>query len=79
MGKIKRIKSAYLARPCPAFKQSGKHGLGLLVSDPKNPRLILNVYSLLMWLAQPFMRLKLARRARQEPGYAEATDERFGS
>ena len=49
------------------------------MSDPKNPRLILNVYSLLMWLAQPFMRRKLARRARQEPGYAEATDERFGS
>ena len=41
-------------------------------------RLILNLYSLLMWLAQPFMRHKLARRARQEPGYAEATDERFG-
>ena len=41
-------------------------------------RLILNLYSLLMWLAQPFMRRKLARRARQEPGYAEATGERFG-
>ena len=42
-------------------------------------RVILSVYSMLMWLAQPFMRRKLARRARQEPGYAEATDERFGS
>ena len=31
-------------------------------------RLILNLYSLLMWLAQPFMRHKLTRRARQEPG-----------
>ncbi len=41
-------------------------------------RLILNLYSLLMWLAQPFMRRKLARRARQEPGYGEAIDERFG-
>jgi 3-deoxy-D-manno-octulosonic-acid transferase len=41
-------------------------------------RLVFNLYSLLMWLAQPFMRRKLARRARHEPGYAEATDERFG-
>ncbi len=49
------------------------------MSDPNNPRLILNLYSLLMWLAQPFMRRKLARRARQEPGYGEAIDERFGS
>ena len=48
------------------------------MADPNKPRLILNVYSLLMWLAQPFMRRKLARRARQEPGYAEATEERFG-
>ena len=39
---------------------------------------ILTLYSLLMWLAQPFMRRKLARRARQESGYGEATDERFG-
>jgi 3-deoxy-D-manno-octulosonic-acid transferase len=39
---------------------------------------ILTLYSLLMWLAQPFMRRKLARRTRQEPGYGEASDERFG-
>jgi len=50
-----------------------------LVSDTNNPRLILNLYSLLLWLAQPFMRRKLARRARQEPGYGEAIAERFGS
>lgn len=35
-------------------------------------------YSLLMWLAQPFLRRKLARRSRQEPGYGEAVQERFG-
>lgn len=31
-----------------------------------------------MWLAQPFLRLKLQRRSRQEPGYGQAIDERFG-
>mgnify|MGYP001007058358 FL=1 len=36
------------------------------------------LYSLLTWLAQPFLRRKLARRARAEPGYAVAVDERFG-
>jgi 3-deoxy-D-manno-octulosonic-acid transferase len=36
------------------------------------------VYSLLMWLAQPLLRRKLARRGRQEPGYLEAVPERFG-
>lgn len=36
------------------------------------------LYSLLTWLAQPFLRRKLARRARAEPGYAIAVDERFG-
>jgi 3-deoxy-D-manno-octulosonic-acid transferase len=40
--------------------------------------LALRFYSLLMWLAQPFLRHKLARRARQEPGYLVAMDERFG-
>ncbi|MBE2261773.1 MAG: 3-deoxy-D-manno-octulosonic acid transferase [Burkholderiaceae bacterium] len=35
-------------------------------------------YSLLMWLAQPLLRRKLARRAVAEPGYAEAVEERFG-
>ncbi len=38
----------------------------------------LRTYSLLMTLAQPLLRRKLARRARQEPGYGEAVQERFG-
>ena len=36
------------------------------------------LYSLLLWLAQPFLRRKLARRGVQEPGYLEAVEERFG-
>jgi 3-deoxy-D-manno-octulosonic-acid transferase len=36
------------------------------------------IYSLLLWLAQPFLRRKLVRRGVQEPGYLEAVDERFG-
>lgn len=36
------------------------------------------VYSLATWAAQPLLRRKLARRARAEPGYAEAVPERFG-
>ena len=35
-------------------------------------------YSLLMWLAQPLLRRKLARRAVAEPGYGVAVEERFG-
>jgi 3-deoxy-D-manno-octulosonic-acid transferase len=35
-------------------------------------------YSLLMWLAQPLLRRKLARRAKAEPRYAHAVAERFG-
>ena len=35
-------------------------------------------YSLLMWLAQPALRRKLARRGLQEPGYLVAVEERFG-
>ena len=38
----------------------------------------LRLYALLMWLAQPFLRRKLARRSVQEPGYGEAIEERFG-
>ena len=37
-----------------------------------------SLYSLLMWLAQPLLRRKLARRAAAEPGYAYAMEERFG-
>lgn len=36
------------------------------------------LYSLLVWLAQPLLRRKLARRAVAEPGYAVAVEERFG-
>ncbi len=36
------------------------------------------LYSFLMWLAQPLLRRKLARRGEQEPGYLEAIEERFG-
>ena len=36
------------------------------------------LYSALMWLGQPLLRLKLARRSRREPGYAQAVEERFG-
>ncbi|CDS53997.1 3-deoxy-D-manno-octulosonic-acid transferase [Polaromonas sp. CG9_12] len=36
------------------------------------------LYSVLMTLGQPLLRRKLARRGRQEPGYREAVDERFG-
>jgi len=36
------------------------------------------LYSVVLWAAQPLLRRKLARRARTEPGYAHAVDERFG-
>ena len=36
------------------------------------------LYSLLLWLLQPLVRRKLARRARAEPGYAHAVEQRFG-
>ena len=39
---------------------------------------VLALYSAAMRLAQPLLRRKMARRAVQEPGYAEAIDERFG-
>lgn len=38
----------------------------------------LRFYALLTWLAQPFLRRKLARRSVKEPGYGEAIEERFG-
>ena len=41
-------------------------------------RWALRCYALLMWLAQPFLRRKLARRSLQEPGYSQAIEERFG-
>lgn len=39
---------------------------------------ILRLYSLLMWCGQPLLRRKLARRGKQEPGYLEGVEERFG-
>lgn len=36
------------------------------------------LYSALTWAAQPLLRRKLRRRARVEPGYGHAVDERFG-
>ena len=36
------------------------------------------LYNLLVWVAQPLLRRKLARRAVAEPGYAVAVPERFG-
>jgi 3-deoxy-D-manno-octulosonic-acid transferase len=36
------------------------------------------LYSLVVWLVQPLLRRKLARRARVEPGYAHAVEQRFG-
>jgi len=36
------------------------------------------LYSLAMWLAQPLLRRKLAQRARREPRYAHAVEQRFG-
>ena len=41
-------------------------------------RWALRFYALLTWLAQPFLRRKLAQRSRQEPGYSAAIEERFG-
>lgn len=38
----------------------------------------LKLYSLLMWLGQPFLRRKLARRGASEAGYLLAIEERFG-
>ncbi|MDP3650571.1 MAG: 3-deoxy-D-manno-octulosonic acid transferase [Rhodoferax sp.] len=40
--------------------------------------MMLRLYSWAMWLVQPLLRRKLHRRARAEPGYGEAIEERFG-
>ena len=40
--------------------------------------MIRSVYSLFMWLAQPFLRARLKRRGLAEPGYTVAMAERFG-
>jgi len=36
------------------------------------------LYSAALWLAQPLLRARLARRGAREPGYLEAVEERFG-
>ena len=36
------------------------------------------LYSLVVWLIQPFLRRKLLKRGQQEPGYLDTMDERFG-
>jgi 3-deoxy-D-manno-octulosonic-acid transferase len=38
----------------------------------------LQIYSFFMWALQPLLRRKLKRRGREEPGYLEAVEERFG-
>ncbi|MFM2427601.1 MAG: hypothetical protein RL707_1428 [Pseudomonadota bacterium] len=40
--------------------------------------MILQMYSWLMWALQPLLRRKLQRRGRDEGGYLQAIDERFG-
>ncbi|WP_326542131.1 3-deoxy-D-manno-octulosonic acid transferase [Pseudorhodoferax sp.] len=40
--------------------------------------MMLRLYGWLMWLAQPLLRRKLARRAKAEPGYGQQMAERFG-
>lgn len=39
---------------------------------------MLRLYSLVLWLLQPLVRLRMRRRARAEPLYAHALGERFG-
>ncbi|MEY4725531.1 MAG: hypothetical protein RLZ36_158 [Pseudomonadota bacterium] len=41
-------------------------------------RAALSVYSLAMWALQPLLRRKLQRRGREELGYLQAIEERFG-
>ncbi len=48
------------------------------VPHPVMVWLALRLYAALTWLAQPLLRRKLRRRARAEPGYAQAVGERFG-
>jgi 3-deoxy-D-manno-octulosonic-acid transferase len=42
------------------------------------PSLVRSLYSAALWLAQPMLRAKLARRAQQEPMYGLHIGERFG-
>lgn len=40
--------------------------------------LAIRIYSLVMWFLQPLLRRKLHRRGREEAGYLQAIEERFG-
>ncbi|QJC57307.1 3-deoxy-D-manno-octulosonic acid transferase [Polaromonas vacuolata] len=51
---------------------------GLAMRGPSMNRLMLRLYALVMWLSQPLLRRKLARRGQLEPGYGYAVAERFG-
>ena len=39
---------------------------------------MLSIYNAAMWALQPLLRRKLQRRGREEPGYLQAIEERFG-
>jgi 3-deoxy-D-manno-octulosonic-acid transferase len=41
-------------------------------------RVMLHIYSAAMWALQPLLRRKLQRRGREEAGYLQAIEERFG-
>jgi 3-deoxy-D-manno-octulosonic-acid transferase len=41
-------------------------------------KLALSLYSVVTWCSQPFLRMKLVRRGRAEPGYLVNIEERFG-
>jgi 3-deoxy-D-manno-octulosonic-acid transferase len=41
-------------------------------------KLVLSLYSVVMWCVQPFLRLRLARRGKAESGYLLNIEERFG-
>jgi 3-deoxy-D-manno-octulosonic-acid transferase len=58
----------------------GRHGVERLgsIAAGRDDAMTRWLYSLLMWLAQPLLRLKLRHRARQEPGYAQHMAQRFG-
>jgi 3-deoxy-D-manno-octulosonic-acid transferase len=49
-----------------------------LCHDGDMPALALRIYGCVTWLLQPLLRIKLAQRARDERGYSEAVEERFG-
>lgn len=52
--------------------RNGWEGIGVMSA------IALRLYSVAMWLGQPLLRRKLARRGRVEPGYLQGVEERFG-